>query len=61
MWRCPACHTPIEHDTEVTTPRPGVVYRCHVCRLELAVDPESNRLTLAPLAPPEPPRRKFSI
>jgi hypothetical protein len=25
------------------------VYRCHICRLELVLDPKTGRLTLAPL------------
>jgi predicted RNA-binding Zn-ribbon protein involved in translation (DUF1610 family) len=48
-WKCPACQTQIEHDANMTTPRPGVIYRCHVCRLELKLDPETNKLILAPL------------
>jgi hypothetical protein len=34
------------HDAE---PRYGVVYRCHVCRLELVLERETNKLTVAPL------------
>jgi hypothetical protein len=45
-WRCPGCQTFIEHDT---VPRPGVVYRCHVCRLELVIDPVTETLVLAPM------------
>ena len=29
-----------------TTPRPGARYRCHICRLELVLDPESNKLSV---------------
>jgi hypothetical protein len=45
-WKCPACQTSINHtDPE---PKPGRVYRCHICRLELVLDPETGRLVLAP-------------
>jgi hypothetical protein len=46
-WTCPACRTTIQHTEE--TPRPDIVYRCHICRLELVADAERDRLTLAPL------------
>jgi hypothetical protein len=29
-------------------PRPGTVYRCHVCRLELMIDEATNKLTIPP-------------
>jgi hypothetical protein len=49
-WRCPACQTVIEHDQHLPPePRPGVVYRCHICRLELVVDVDSNKLMVARL------------
>jgi hypothetical protein len=54
-WKCPACQTEIAHDGE--TPHVGRVYRCHVCRLELTVDVESNKLKLAPLPAAEDNRR----
>jgi hypothetical protein len=44
LWRCPACRTPIEHSPTEFVPRPDVRYRCHVCRLELAVDPKTHQL-----------------
>ena len=44
-WMCPACRMTIEHADD--TPRADVVYRCHVCRLELVVDTERQQLTLA--------------
>jgi rubredoxin len=46
-WKCPACGSLIQHHEEA--PRPNVVYRCNVCRLELVVDPETGKMTLAPL------------
>jgi hypothetical protein len=48
-WKCPACQTAITHDPASAMPSPNAVYRCHVCRLELVVDPSTNALTLAPL------------
>ena len=49
-WKCPACQTSIDHDGE--GPRYGVVYRCHVCRLELIADFDAEKLILAPLPAP---------
>jgi len=45
-WKCPACQLHITHvDSE---PKPGQVYRCHICRLELVLDPSTGKLVLAP-------------
>jgi rubredoxin len=49
-WKCPGCGTDIRRTEE--TPRPGVVYRCHICRLELVLDATSGRLMVA-VPPPE--------
>jgi len=46
-WTCPACRLVIQHTEDI--PRPNVVYRCHVCRLELVNDPLTRKMTLAPL------------
>jgi len=43
-WRCPACQTHIRHSETEATPRVGVIYRCHICRLELVVDAETQKL-----------------
>jgi hypothetical protein len=48
-WKCPACDIPIRHSETEYTPRPGVYYRCHVCRLELMLDPATNKLVVRPL------------
>jgi hypothetical protein len=40
----------IRHSDVEKLPRPGVLYRCHVCRLELIVDPRTERLTVSPVA-----------
>lgn len=48
-WRCPACSTQIRHNEADATPKPGVVYRCYICRLELVFNPATNRLTVAPM------------
>ena len=50
-----SCQTQINHDGD--TPELGRVYRCHVCRLELVLDPKTQRLTVAPL-PTDDTRRK---
>jgi len=48
-WQCPGCHTAIRHSGAEPAPKPDVRYRCHICRLELAVDPRTNRLRMVPL------------
>jgi hypothetical protein len=40
----------IRHSDVEQLPRPGVLYRCHVCRLELIVDPRTERLTVPPVS-----------
>jgi hypothetical protein len=54
-WRCPACQLPIRHNELEAMPRPGQRYRCHVCRLELMMDPIAGRLTV-PVIEADPPR-----
>jgi hypothetical protein len=49
-WKCPACSTQIRHSDAEPAPRPGVIYRCPVCRLELVVDERTNKLTVAPIS-----------
>jgi hypothetical protein len=48
-WKCPACHEQIRHSEHEHKPRIGASYRCHICRLELTLDPETERLTVAPI------------
>ena len=48
-WRCPACQEQILHSPLEELPRPGAVYRCHICRLELALDPETSQLAVTPI------------
>jgi predicted Zn finger-like uncharacterized protein len=57
-WKCPACSTQIRHSDSDSTPRPGVTYRCPVCRLELVVDEQTNRLTVPQITADEPASRK---
>jgi hypothetical protein len=37
----------IQHREEM--PRPGVVYRCHICRLELMVNGATGKLDVPPV------------
>ena len=53
-WRCPACGTQIRHSDTEDRPRAGGRYRCHICRLDLALDPTTDKLTVAPLRNDEP-------
>jgi hypothetical protein len=48
-WQCPACGTPFQFDTLEAHPRSGVIYRCHVCHIELVLNPDSDRLEVVPL------------
>jgi len=50
LWKCPACTLSIAHSEAETEPRPGVTYRCQVCRLELILDEATDKLSLAPLS-----------
>jgi hypothetical protein len=56
-WKCPACSTPIPHLPLEHVPRPNVVYRCCVCRLELIFDYDHRKLTVPPLRNTAPARR----
>lgn len=48
-WTCPACQNAIRHSEGESAPRMGVTYRCPICRLELVVDPDRGKMTLAPM------------
>jgi ribosomal protein L37AE/L43A len=51
-WHCPACRTTITHNEAEGRPRPNVVYRCYVCRLELQLNEQASQLELVPLSQP---------
>jgi hypothetical protein len=57
-WRCPACQTHIRHSETEATPRLGVIYRCHICRLELVIDDATQRLRVRPFVDPPPEQAK---
>jgi hypothetical protein len=40
---------PILHNEIEDRPRLGAAYRCHICRLELVLDPKTDHLTVAPM------------
>jgi hypothetical protein len=50
-WTCPACQHAVRHSDAETMPRPGVTYRCPICRLELIVDTLRGAMTLASPSP----------
>ena len=53
-WTCPACSSRVPNrQNGDDLPRPGVVYRCNVCRLEVTFDPKLQKMLPAPF-PPEP-------
>ena len=47
-WTCPACSLAIRHALNESAPLPNIVYRCHICRLELVLDAVTNKLVMAP-------------
>jgi hypothetical protein len=55
-WHCPACHSQIKHSETDPAPRIGAQYRCPICRLELVIDPRSNKLIVAPLEDDQSPK-----
>jgi hypothetical protein len=46
-WKCPACRTSLQR-RDGDAPRSRVIYRCHVCRLELVFNADTGQLDLAP-------------
>ena len=48
-WKCPSCSEQIQHRPDENAPMRGVVYRCHICRLELTPDAPSGKLAVASL------------
>jgi len=50
-WRCPACSTIILHAELDTAPRGGERYRCHLCRVELQLDNNTQCLMVPQLEP----------
>jgi len=48
----------IRHSELEERPLTGHTYRCHICRLDLALDPETQKLTVAPFRDEHEPRSK---
>jgi len=57
-WRCPACQTVIRYSDFEERRLSGRTYRCHICRLDLALDEETRTLTVAPFRDDYDPRLK---
>jgi hypothetical protein len=57
-WRCPACQVQIRHSEFEDRPRPSSFYRCHICRLELVLDSDTDKLTVAPLRMDEDTKKR---
>jgi len=60
-WHCPACQSLIRHGEHETKPRLNVLYRCHVCRLELTFDAKTETLRIAPMTPDEPNQKSRTV
>ena len=60
-WKCPACHEQIRHSEAEERPRVGAHYRCHICRLELVLDPHTQKLTVAPMREDEPDEKQRGV
>jgi DNA-directed RNA polymerase subunit RPC12/RpoP len=51
-WRCPACSSFIRRELAAAgdeLPRPGRIYRCSICRLELVLSDDGTRMEIAPI------------
>jgi hypothetical protein len=59
-WQCPVCQNSIRHSELDQSPRLGVSYRCHICRLELTVDPSTHDLTVTLISRDETGERQRS-
>jgi hypothetical protein len=59
-WHCPACQEQIRHSEAEERPRPGVIYRCHICRLELTLDMLNDTLIVVPVRDGENDKRRDS-
>lgn len=57
-WRCPACRSAIQHNEIESRPRPGVVYRCYVCRLELVLNENTDHLDVTAMPRTPAPRER---
>jgi hypothetical protein len=59
-WKCPACGSQIRHSDVEDRPRAGGRYRCHICRLDLVLESQDEKLAVAPLRTddPDPKPRK---
>jgi hypothetical protein len=61
-WNCPACQQSIQHREVEIRPLHGVIYRCHICRLELELEPATGGLAIVPLDEDEPaPRLRGAV
>ena len=60
-WRCPACQLAILHMELETLPQPNARYRCHICRMELMVNPETGKLAVIPVLVNDQDRRERSV
>ena len=58
-WRCPACGSQIRHSEVEAKPRPDARYRCHICRLELVLDPMTDHLAAAPFPSDDVPQPRL--
>jgi DNA-directed RNA polymerase subunit RPC12/RpoP len=48
-WKCPSCSSRVPLTSALKyASELGTVYRCPVCRVELMVDPRTDRIVLGP-------------
>lgn len=57
-WSCPNCWFQITHLPTEMAPQIGKIYRCPVCKLDLAFDANQRTLVLAPFEPDTPQDNK---
>ncbi len=51
-WNCPACASQIRRELTGAgdaRPRPGEIYRCATCRLDLVLSDDGAKMVVAPL------------
>jgi hypothetical protein len=57
-WKCPACSSPIRRELNAAghqVPEPDRIYRCGLCRLDLVLSRDGERMVIAPLPAPDLP------
>jgi hypothetical protein len=60
-WKCPVCSSPIRRELIAAghdIPEPDRIYRCGICRLDLVLSKDGERMVVAPLDSTKKPSKK---